>query len=144
MTNDPVPSSIALSKYKMDEYTRIDLSLVDENNFFGAMWLSKYLGVNNAHIYSDTVSKYKVLMSYMVDANSTIRPISNKTIFSGSSYLYLSRYNTMNDIILYDTNYPKFITYNMSDFSIFNNMSPLNNRIYSNGACEIYHFNNSD
>lgn len=141
--DDPTPSSISLSKYRMDELTRIELAVLDESNVYGAFWLAEYLGVNNGQIYSDIGSKYRVLISYMMDVNNTINLISNNTVFEPNSYVYLSGYNTLTGVLTYDMRFTKEVNYNMTDFLVFDNKTSLNNRIYSNGACEIYHFNTS-
>jgi len=139
ITGDPVPSSISLSKYRMDDYTRLMLGLVDENDFFGAMWLSKYVDVEHTQIYSDVRAKFLVLTSSMIDRKDSIVVLSNTTVITSESYIYLSRYNTINEVLLYDTRYPINIRYNISEIPIFNSTIVFNNKIYSNSACEIYY-----
>jgi len=140
ITGDPVPSSISLSKYRMDDYTQTMLGLVDENDFFGATWLSKYVDVEHTQIYSDVKAKFQVLTSTMIDRNNRIGVLSNATVFTSRSYIYLSQYNTMNEILLYDIRYPINIRYNISELPIFDSTKVINNKIYSNGACEIYYY----
>jgi uncharacterized membrane protein len=140
IAGDPVPSSITLSKYKMDDYTRLNLGLVDENDFFGAIWLSKYANIGNIQIYSDTKSRFQVLASCMINRNNNIISISNTTIFMRPSYIYLNRYNIVNGMLAYDTRYPFNIQFNVSEIYVFNSTTICNNKIYSNSACEIYYY----
>jgi len=140
ITGDPVPPSISLSKYRMGDYTRLDLGLIDENDFFGATWLSKYVNVENTKIYSDTKARRQVLTSSMINRNDSITSLSNTTVFTSRSYIYLSQYNTMTGILIYDTRPTINIRYNVSEIYIFNSTMVLNNKIYSNGACEIHYY----
>jgi uncharacterized membrane protein len=139
IAKDPVPSSIPLSKYRMDDYTQTMAGLVNENDFFGAIWLSKYGDIKYTQIYSDVKAKGQVLTSSLVDVNNSIIVLSNSTVFTNPSYIYLSRYNTITGILLYDTSYPIRIQYNISEIYIFNSTTVFNNKLYSNGACEIYY-----
>jgi uncharacterized membrane protein len=140
VTKDPVPSSISLSKYRMDEYTKRTLGLVDENDFFGATWLSEYGNLKYARVYSDVKSKTQVLTDSLIDVNDSVSVLSNTTVFANPSYLYLGRYNTMTGILLYNVMYPNNIRYNISEIYIFNRAVVFNNKLYSNGACEIYYY----
>jgi len=140
ITGDPFPSSISLSRYRMDDNTRLDLGLVHENDFFGAMWLLRHTDVENAQIYSDVKAKYYVLTSSMINRKNSIIVLSNTTVVTSGSYIYLSRYNTINKVLLYDTRWPIDIRYNISELPIFNSTAVFNNKIYSNSACEIYYY----
>jgi uncharacterized membrane protein len=140
ITGDPVPSSISLSKYRIDAYTHTMLGLVHENDFFGAMWLSKYGNIKYVQIYSDVKSKFQVLTDTIVDVNNRVNVLSNRTVFANPSYIYLSRYNTITGILLYDTMHQINIQYNISEIYVFNNAMVFNNKLYSNGACEIYYY----
>jgi uncharacterized membrane protein len=142
VTRDPVPHSIPLSKYRMDDYTQtVTLGLVHENDFFGASWFSKHADVKNAQVYSDVKAAYQVLTSSMVNTiDDTVVVLSNTTVITDKSYIYLSRYNTISGILLYDVRWPINITYSISELSIFNSRVVSNNRIYSNGDCEIYYY----
>lgn len=135
---DPVPSSVFLSKYRMAGDELLNLGYINENDFFGAIWLSKYVDVN-AGIYSDVKSKFHVLTSSMIDTNNRIDVIGNTTVFNDRSYVYLNEYNTKNGIIIRDTRYPFNIRYNISEIPILNSTMIPNNKIYSNDACEIHY-----
>ncbi len=142
ITRDPVPSSISLSKYRMGDlpYDSDSIGLIHENDVFGAMWLSRYADVENTQTYSDTISKYHVLTSYsMIPNRDNIEVLSNTTFSVASgSYIYLRRNNVINELISYWPS--KNIQYNISEIPIFNNTLFLNSKVYSNSACEIYHF----
>jgi uncharacterized membrane protein len=143
VARDPVPSSIPLSKYRIDERTLRESGMFTENDFFGTTWLSTYVHVNNAHLYSDTKSKLQELTSSMVNIDNKVEIISNTTNFIPQSYIYLSRYNTDSGILLYNTVYPNNITFSISDFVVFNSTTIINNKLYSNGGCEIYQYDGS-
>jgi uncharacterized membrane protein len=142
IAKDPVPSSISLSKYRMDEYTQTMLGLVNENDFFGAMWLLNY-GDMEKTLYSDTKSAVQPLTISMIDVDYSVILLNNEVTFNGASYIYLSRYNTRTGILLYDPRYLNTTraSYNITEIYIFNNTLVTNNKLYSNGACEIYYYN---
>ena len=119
----------------MDEGTQTSLGLVDESDFFGANWLSKYAYMKNTKIYSDAKALWQVLTSSMIDRKD-IEAVTNTTIFTTGSYIYLTRYNTESGVLIYSAAYPNKIQYDMSEISIFN--STIIDKLYSNGACEIY------
>ena len=127
----------------MDDRTLREYGMFTENDFFGATWLSNYVDVNNAHLYSDTKAKLQELTSSIVTIDNNVEIISNTTIFMPQSYVYLSRYNTKSGILLYNTVFPKNVTFPVSDFSIFNSTTVINNKLYSNGGCEIYQYDGS-
>lgn len=137
ISGDPVPTSIFLSTYKIDYYS---IGMLHENDVWGAIWSSKYADVEHNHIYSDVAAKYFVLTSSMIGHNY-VEVLSNTTQFASGSYIYLSRYNTINHILLYDMRNINKIQYNISELPIFNSTTFLNNKIYSNSACEIYYYN---
>jgi hypothetical protein len=121
-------------------YDSNSIGLINENDVFGAMWLSRYADIKNAQIYSDTISKHHVLTSYSMIVNrNDIEVLSNTTVSVASgSYIYLRRNNVINELFIY---YPtENIQYNMSEIPILNNTLVPNSKVYSNGACEIYHF----
>jgi uncharacterized membrane protein len=142
IAKDPVPSSISLSKYRMDEYTQTMSGLVNENDFLGAMWLSNYGNVEKT-LYSDTKSVFQVLTISMIDVNYSIIILNNEVTFNNPSYIYLNRYNTRTGILIYDPRYLNATraSFNITEIYIFNNTLVSNNKLYSNSACEIYYYN---
>lgn len=149
VTDDPVPSSISLSKYKLEDYYYLN----HESDVFSAMWLSKYGDVENMLTYSDTVSLIHVLTSYSTIQRSMISIISNTStergiypgIFSyairevtkpNMSYIYLRQYNVKNEMVMYNTKTD--IEFKISEVPILNSTGVFINKIYSNSDSEIY------
>jgi uncharacterized membrane protein len=133
ITGDPVPSSISLSLYKMQD----SWYLIHESDVFGATWLSKYGDVEHIGTYSDAASFYHVLTSYSTIDRNMITWIFNTSMITSTSYIYLRQFNVIKGIVTYDT--INLIPYNISELPIFNSTIVLNNKVYSNGACEIYY-----
>ncbi len=138
--NDPVPSSIPLSEYRMDEHTRLSLWLVDENDFFGATWLSNSINKTNSQIYSDTASRYKVLISALLNVNE-VESLSNTTVFNGTSYIFLNRYNTQSGILTFEMSSANELNFNVRDISVLSVTTEGTDKVYSNGACETFYYN---
>lgn len=124
--------SIPLSKYRMGlrPYTR--LAFVDEQDVFGAEWLSENIDVErNVPIYSDGPARWHLLGGGygMIDMDR-IEELSNTTTVLNNGIVYLTRTNTF-----YGITWMGEIQWEITEFSsIFNNM----NTIYSNGGCVIY------
>jgi uncharacterized membrane protein len=149
IADDPVPSSISLSKSKLENST----DLIHESDVFSASWLCRYGDVENMLTYSDTVSLLYVLTSYSTIDRSMISVISNDTtkrlvypgIFSyairevtnmNMAYIYLGKFNVETGEIVYNTK--TNTQYAISELPIFNSTGVFINKIYSNGASEIY------
>ena len=139
ITADPVPSSVSLSKNRFDEFSLMQLGYVNENDFFGAKWLSKYAGANNVTIFSDTKAKFQILTSSTIILPRVVI-ISNTTTFDSESYVYLDKFNTMSGKLAYDTRRTFNIYYNITELPIFNGSIVGTDKVYSNGACEIYYY----
>jgi uncharacterized membrane protein len=100
-----------------------------EPDVFGATWLSKNEG-NSSMIYADLVSFYNVLTSYGLIPRQRMDFVTNTTVLGQGNFLYLGQLNVVGGVITTDTS-----PFNTSE------LSPLlneNNRIYSNGNCEIW------
>ena len=133
ITGDPLPTSIALSNYKMED----SFILIHENDLFGAVWLSKYGDVQHLETYSDTVSFHHVLTAYsnlkrdmIILSNNTVRIVS-------PSYIYFSQYNVKTGLVVYNQRIS--LQYEISKLPILNSETVVNNKIYSNGGSEIYY-----
>jgi uncharacterized membrane protein len=140
VARDPVPSSISLGKHRMDPFTYTMSGLIYENDFLGAMWLSEHGNLKYTQVYSDVKSKTQVLTDSLIDVNNSVNVLSNSTVLANPSYIYLGRFNTMTRILLYDTMHRIKIQYNITEIYVFNNATIFNNKLYSNGACEIYYY----
>ncbi|MBN2604098.1 MAG: DUF2206 domain-containing protein [Candidatus Thermoplasmatota archaeon] len=140
VAGDPVPSSIPLSKYRIDDRVIVESGMVNEHDFFGGTWLSNFINAADKQVYSDTRAKLQDLTITMVNIDDKVNIISNITQFSSQSYVFLSHYNTQSGVLIYNTVYPNNITFSVSSFPIFNSTTEINNKIYSNGGCEIYQY----
>lgn len=150
VANDPVPSSIILSKNKMSH----NPSVVHESDVFSALWLSRYCYTANTWVFSDRVSFDFVLNSYgNLDRRmiSLLSNTTNKIIPSGtwtyanrsfnanvnSSYIYLSQFNVLEKSITWDSR--KDVYYDFNEVPILNDTTAFINRIYSNSLSQIYY-----
>lgn len=122
--------SIPLSSYRMPPVELSDVILY-EKEVMGARWLSKHAGENSL-VYADRISKSHVLMGYGLIDWRRIEVLSNttRTIESGA-FIYLRRLNIVSGIVkgTYTAQW------NTSDLSP---LLDIQNRIYSNGECDIY------
>ena len=151
ITADPVPSSITLSKSKMED----SHLLIHETDAFSAIWLSNYGDVEHIETVADTSNVEHVLSSY-----STINPymmflLANQTeplrfpgaiknptfdkanVVPNVYYIYLGRYNLVTGMALMSWSIP--VLYDINQLPIFNTTGTLSNRIFSNGPSEIYY-----
>lgn len=150
VADDPVPSSISLSKYKLeDSYT-----LIHESDVFAARWLSNYGNIEQIRTYADTRSVTHVLTSYSRLKRGLEILITNTTqqirypgimggdeqqeILSDTYYIYLNQYNVKTRMAVYNLN--TGLQFNLDETPlIFNNTEVFNSKIYSNGASELYY-----
>jgi len=121
--------SIPLSKYRMDAIHYMLLGIIDEQDAFGAQWLSKNIDVWSTPIYADVKSKFYVMASYGKIDRDRVDTLSNNTEVVAGGIVYLGRINK-NGIMWGSTGW-----WNTTEISpLLSNMS----KIYSNGGCEIY------
>lgn len=147
ITNDPEPSSIALSKKKLDN----SYAVIHEKDVFSAYWISNYGDITNIITYADTVSLYQVLTSYSTVPRLMTSILFNSTwinlyqglpfdystgITTDITYVYLRQQNLKNGYITYNMGTNQ--TFLLNELPVFNTTDFVNNRIYSNGASEIY------
>ena len=145
---DPVPSSISLSKYKLeDSYT-----LIHESDVFGARWLSAYGDIEHIRTYADTASVTHVLTSYSTlnrDMELLIYNTTEKIRYPGimyrelqdvlpdTFYVFLNQFNVKTGMAVFNLN--TNLQFKITETPLFNNTEVANNKIYSNGASEIYY-----
>lgn len=122
--------SLPLSKHRIDAYRlRALLGYIDERDVFSVRWVLKNVDIQNTQIYADISSRNNVLFTYgMVSVNDVI-VLSNVTSVTENGIIYLNRLNVIEGIIV-GTHH----VWNKNEFSFIEDM----NRIYSNGASEIY------
>ncbi len=147
VAGDPEPSSIALSKSKMDNLT----VFIYESEVFSASWLSNFGNLDHMLTYSDTVSLTRVLTAYSEVDRRRLLIISDNVTghyapqllpspeieVKDMSYIYLRQDNVLNGILTYDRR--AGIIFNVTDVPVFNTDGILINKIYSNSASEIYY-----
>lgn len=123
--------SVPLSMYRMSSYRlRSAIGYIGEQDVQGAQWLSKYVNYQNTHLYSDLPSLHCVLTSYSGVFPGYISVLSNTTYIVANGIVYLGWLNVVENLFIG----PNF-DWNTTEFSAkFGEM----NKIYSNGACDIY------
>lgn len=125
--------SIPLSKYRMGLmlYT---MGYIDEQDVFGAMWLSEKMNTERTSIYADDMARNSVLSSYGMTRRDEIEKVTNTTIIRADDTIYLRRMNLVYGVFLAQR-WSVESAWNITEISpIINNM----NKLYSNGGCEIY------
>jgi uncharacterized membrane protein len=145
---DSNPSSIALSKDKMVYKS----DFIDECDVFSASWLTQFGDINYVLTYSDTVALLHVLNSYSNIDRRMILLLSNSTekvnyfdtwshepfsMFSNNSYIYLRGYNVAEEKSVW--NEGKNVQYDFTELPILNSTDAYVNKIFTNGASEIYY-----
>jgi uncharacterized membrane protein len=116
--------SLPLSMYRWDDLELYGY-IVNAQEVAGAQWIPKHANITNISIYSDTVSQYGVLTGYGMIARGRIYQLSNTTRPTSNELIYLANVDLTN----------KGYVFNASEISpILENQ----NKIYSNGECEIY------
>jgi uncharacterized membrane protein len=119
---------LSLSRMGLRPYT-IEFCYVQEQDVFGATWLSKNLNTKTTMIYADGPSVMNVLTSYGMierDIGVKVEIISNATNVVSNGTIFLSKINVVNGV---------FELSNLSD------ISPIlshTNAVYVNGGSEIY------
>ena len=102
---------------------------IPEQDVFGARWRSKNVPETSL-VYADAHSRQNVLIAYALLNPERARVLSNATSFENGAYAYL-RYLNVHDNTVITERY----AINTSEISFLLN---CNNKIYSNGASEIY------
>jgi|GEM_PF-988912 len=114
--------SLPLSMYRWDNLTLYGY-IVNDQEVDGAQWIRQYANVTNISVFSDAVSLTNVLVAYGMIEGDHLQLLANTTRLSSSNLVYLANVSLVNSI------------FNASQISpILENQ----NKIYSNGQCEIY------
>jgi uncharacterized membrane protein len=96
----------------------------------GAYWMSTNMDVGNSTTYADMPAALGVLTSYGMIYRPNIQTLSNVTILSGNSNVYLSQVNVINGVVMGSS-----YSWNTTSLSHVFDSTDL---VYSNGGCEIY------
>jgi len=122
--------SLPLSVYRMPAYrSRGFLGYVDERDVSSAYWLQTNVNTQSITIHADIPSVSYVLFAYGMIPKEKMIVLSNITIITDNSVIYLSRLNTVDSTIM-GLNY----IWNSTDFPF----PDYTSKIYTNGASEIY------
>lgn len=122
--------SLSLSKNQISSLIlRSDLGYFNEHEVFGALWLSKYVDTRTSTIYADAASEHGVLIDYGMIHNRYMAALSNVTVFSKNSVIYLNQPNVIEKVVL------SGYMWNITDLS---STFDFASKVYSNGECEIY------
>lgn len=114
--------SLPLSMYR---WNNLDLYgyITTDQEVNGAQWISKYANMTTVFIYSDPVSQNNVLLSYGMIAPDRVYYLSNVSRPTSNDLVYLANVNLINGV------------FNATQITpILANQ----NKVYSNGGCEIY------
>ena len=128
------PESISLDSIRMKLSDDINLKVqyysvfTIEHDISGATWLSRYKS-EDIFVYSDENSKYHVLDSYGLIPLEKNYPLLLYAMKETDGYLYMSYMNNVEEII---------VTPTISNTSMVKSFLDLNNKIFSNGGCDIY------
>lgn len=116
--------SLPLSMYRWDDLELYGF-IVNAQEVTGAQWLPEYTNQTTVYMYSDIVSRFNVLTGYGMIERGRVFYLSNTTRLASNELIYLANVDLVN----------KGYIFNISVISpILGNQ----NKIYSNGGCEIY------
>jgi uncharacterized membrane protein len=130
--NTPLLRSLDLDRLKTSNNTQLEISFygayLPDQDVFGAVWLHEYASASSI-VFADYTNQVHVLTSYGLIPLQLMYPLTNTTILSQGSLIYLGRLNIINSVIN---------TYN-GPINSSEVMPLLNNTniIYSNGNTEI-------
>jgi len=122
------PTSIPLSGTKVNPL-QFHNAVTSDQEVLSAEWLSKHSN-RSFELYADELAKRQVLISYGDTLSARENILSNGTILNKGAYVYLTPLNVVEGKILGR----KGQSWNTSDFSLL----AMKNKIYSNGASDIY------
>lgn len=128
--------SMPLSMHRWDDL-QLHHSIVETEEVLGAKWLSKYTTSSNIFVYSDVISKFNVLTAYGIIERGRVILLTNttKTTLNSNEFIYLGYISTINEKIETQLANIGYYILNTTDLTaIFENQ----NKVYSNGECEIF------
>ena len=122
--------SVPLSGYRLEPvFLYRHIGYFYEQDVYGANWMSENVDIAHSRTYADYPSGYVVLSSYGMVPRGNIEVLSNVTVLSENSNVYLSRINVVNGVVAGSD------LWNTTSLS---HIFGLTNKVYSNGGCEIY------
>jgi uncharacterized membrane protein len=116
--------SVPLSMYRWNALNLYEY-FVDTQEVSGAQWLQEYANLTSIFIYSDTVFQPGILTGYGLIEPGRVFELSNTTRPTSQNFIYLSNIGLISEGYVFNAS----------------EISPIlqgQNKIYSNGECEIY------
>jgi len=110
----------------------INLAYLPIQNIYSVYWMKTFCN-GSYDFYSDSFHQIHVLHSYGMVSNP--QELTNKTIITGYSYIYLGYFNTIYRMMKASFKTNRYDYWNVSDLD---SLKMIRNRIYSNGGSSIY------
>jgi uncharacterized membrane protein len=126
------PESLPLDRDRRKTSTDVNMRLtlydiyVPEQDVFSATWFSSYTN-NGSYIYADEASRYHVLASYALIESYSLPMYPPITI---AGYAYMSSANVIEGPNMQQS------AFNVSEFA---SVLDMTNKVYSNGASDLYY-----
>jgi len=117
-------SSPSLSMYRWSPLDIYDY-FASASEVNAAQWVQRYTNTDNIFVYSDATSLYNVLTAYGMIERGRILILSNTTSPTSNDFIYLANVTLINQGYIFNASQIASILENQ-------------NKIYSNGDCEIY------
>jgi uncharacterized membrane protein len=132
--NTPLLRSLDLDRLEISNSTQLEISFygayLPKQDVFGAVWLHEYAPANSI-VFADYLNQVHVLTSYGLIPLQLMRPLTNTTILSQGSFIYLGRLNIINGVIITSSSNGSI---NSSEVLPLLNQTDV---IYSNGNTEV-------
>ncbi len=130
--NTPLLRSLDLDRLKTANDTRLEISYynayLQDSEVFGAVWLHEHAPANSI-VFADYIATQNVMASYALVPLHLVYPLTNTTVLSQRSFIYLGKLSVVNNII-YTDNGP----INSSEVWPLLSQADI---IYSNGKTEV-------
>ena len=115
-----------MDPYRLHRHT----GYIFPEDVYSAQWMSNYVDIHARLVYADASSQYNILLRHSMMLTDEVSILSNTTEVSASKIVYLNWLNVAKGIVAGMGG-----VWNTSEFSP---MLDGMDKIYSNGASEIY------
>ncbi len=128
--------SLPLSMHRWDDL-KLHGFITEPEEVIGATWLFRNANTSGIFVYSDITSKFHVLTAYSLIERGRIFLLSNRTKSSlgDNEFIYLGYTSVINKKVA--THLPDIGYYRLNITEV-SNILESQNKLYSNGECEIY------
>jgi uncharacterized membrane protein len=131
--------SIPLSKQRLDPVLlHLIYGYIEESDVFGARWLVKNSDFTHTTLFAGGTSIFSTLTVYGMIYRGDGNTIHKATMLTANATIYLSRMNVVDGVMLLG---PNLNLLNINDTSVIFSILDNTNKVYTNGACEIYETN---